>query len=196
MDRLKYPAILIGVVLLIWCIGYVIFIVRVITADFDKPVQKSDAIIVLTGGSKRIETGVSLLRKGLAGHLLISGVDRHVTRSDVLATHNLPEKLRECCVTLGRQAKDTPGNARETYHWTRDKDIQGLRLVTSNYHIDRARLEFTHQMPDLRIHSHPVRPANFNVMHQHFWRLTFEEYHKLLYRIGFHTLSRLTTDRH
>lgn len=196
MDRLKYPALLTGVVLIIWCIGYMFFLTRVMTADIDSPEQESDAIIVLTGGSKRIEAGISLLRQGLGRHLLISGVDRHVTRSDVLAKHDLPEKLRECCVTLGRQAKNTPGNARETSHWIRNRDIQSLRLVTSNYHIDRARLEFTHQMPDLRIHAHPVQPANFNALHRHFWRLTFEEYHKLLYRIGFHTLGRLSTDRH
>lgn len=196
MKGWKYPAILIVVFVILWLAGYMIYLSRVIGADIDNPTHKSDAIIVLTGGSKRIDTGVKLLREGRAAHLLISGVDTQVSRADVLSQHRLSESLRACCVILGRQARDTPGNARETYDWIQDNDIASLRLVTSHYHIDRAWLEFSTTMPDIRIYKHPVRPANLDFRDTHFWRLTFEEYHKLLYRIGFHFVNQFGNNKH
>lgn len=195
MRTLKYPALIVSLLLVMWLAGYIIFLARVTTAEIDKPIQKSDAIIVLTGGSKRIATGIKLLRQEYARHLLISGVDRRVTREDVLARHQLPEALLACCITLGRQARNTPGNAREAYDWVQDNNITSLRLVTSHYHIDRARLEFNAMMPGLHIETHPVRPANFDMGYRHFWLLTFEEYNKLLYRLGFHVLGDPGKDR-
>jgi len=66
---------------------------------------------VLTGGSERIETGLSLLDEGLADRLFVSGVGEQVKTGDLLPrTPSLRGDVREK-VTVGTAANNTPGNA-------------------------------------------------------------------------------------
>src|SRR5690606_24979544 len=80
---------------------------------------KTDAIVVLTGGSGRIETGLRLMADGLGERLFISGVGEHVIADDVLdrgqplQPDNLPH------VAVGSTASDTTGNAAEAAAWAR-----------------------------------------------------------------------------
>ncbi|MDA8031137.1 MAG: YdcF family protein, partial [Alphaproteobacteria bacterium] len=54
-----------------------------------------------------------------------------------------------CCITLGRSARDTRGNAAEADLWTRFHDIERVLLVTSDFHMHRALMEFSRRMPDV-----------------------------------------------
>lgn len=127
--------------------------------------ERTDAIVVLTGGSRRLDEGVALLGADAAPVLFVSGVDERVDGRGIRSLLDdgdtrLPDRLIDCCLVLGYGATDTIGNARETEIWMQVGDRQSLMLVTSNYHLPRAMLEFAHAMPDARIVPHPVIPPD------------------------------------
>lgn len=105
---------------------------------------QSEAIIVLTGGSGRVEAGLDLLRAGAAPHMLISGVHPDATARDILIQNNLGNELDTLGprIALGHQARDTIGNAREAGRFVANRDIASVILVTSTYHMPRALAEF------------------------------------------------------
>jgi uncharacterized SAM-binding protein YcdF (DUF218 family) len=153
----------------------------------DLPAETTDAVVVVTGGSGRIAAGLRLLEEKRAGKLFVSGVDRTAGMAELLKYTPRPEGLPEdlqCCVALGYLAGDTVGNAAETAAWMRDQGFRSLRLVTANYHMRRAVLEFRMAMPDLTILTYPVDPNGFPA--SSWWQssgalgLVFNEYAKYL----------------
>ena len=128
----------------LWVIGFANFL-RSIPIQTPGDIVKSDAIIVLTGGSRRLEVGITLLENDKAALLFVSGVNEKVTRSDILNLLDggkLPKstKFFDCCITLGYTAEDTRGNARESLQWVRDNSLSSIILVTSNYHMQSCLL--------------------------------------------------------
>lgn len=119
----------------------------------------TDAIVVLTGGSERIETGLRLLSDGLSARLFISGVGEKVSMDDLIARGQplQPDRLNN--VVIGTLASDTPGNAAETAAWANAENVRSLRLVTASYHMRRALLEFHAAMPNITIIPHAVFPV-------------------------------------
>lgn len=162
-------------VVLMAALGWVWFTASLFTMKPDAPDQKTDAIIVLTGGTKRIEEGVKLLESGLSEQLFISGVNRNTSLTDLLKDQRPP-----CCITLGYKAEDTIGNADEARNWVEEKKVQSIRLVTSNYHIARARIEFDRALPGVTLYKHPVRSDDLDLATRSFWELSFREYAKLI----------------
>lgn len=127
--------------------------------------EQADAVVVLTGGSRRLDEGVALLEAGAAPVLFVSGVDERVDGRGIRSLLDdgdtrLPDRLIECCLVLGYGATDTIGNARETQIWMQVGNRRSLLLVTSNYHLPRAILEFGHAMPEIRVIPHPVVPQD------------------------------------
>ena len=152
--------------------------------------SKTDAIIVLTGGVKRLAAGFDLLVAGRSNLLFVSGVNTSVKLSDIQKISQdqgivLDDKYIQCCVKLGYAAFNTKGNATESAEWISKNRIRSIFLVTSNYHIDRSLLEFRLKMPNLKIHKYPV--VSNNVMLEEWWRhpssmrLLVTEYHKFMY---------------
>ncbi|MFN7192510.1 MAG: YdcF family protein, partial [Rhodospirillales bacterium] len=90
----------------------------------------------------------------------------------------------ECCVELGYDADSTQGNAREAAAFVAREKIASLRLVTANYHLRRATLEFRRAMPDIDLVAQPVYPENFHTDEWWRWPGTYAllqaEYHKYL----------------
>jgi len=126
--------------------------------------SETDAIVVLTGGGARISAGLVLLEQGKAKRLLVSGVHPGVGLGELLkidrnATGAAPLNPDVASrIDLGDMAGDTYGNAVETVEWMRANHYQSMRLVTADYHMPRALLEFGMAAPDLRILPNPVRP--------------------------------------
>ena len=119
---------------------------------------KTDAIVVLTGGSGRLAEGIRLLAAGTAPVLFISGVDPRVGKRSVLrGAGGVPDTLLSRIV-LGYQAEHTQGNANETALWAHARKLKSLRLVTANYHMRRSLLELRSALPGARIIAHPVFP--------------------------------------
>jgi uncharacterized SAM-binding protein YcdF (DUF218 family) len=125
----------------------------------------TDAIVVVTGGSLRIRSGLDLLREGKGGKLFISGVGQRADLDELVrmsGSEPPATNLVSCCVVLGHDADNTFGNAQETAGWIRDQGFHSLRLVTAWYHMRRARLEFQRAMPEIDIVPHPVFPNRVN----------------------------------
>lgn len=146
--------------------------------------RKTDAIVVLTGGTLRLETGFELLSRQVADKLLVSGVDKSVPIEEVLRVTGMTTDDLACCVTLGYMAEDTGSNASESAAWVRSNGITSVRLVTAGYHMPRSLLEFHAALPGVEIIPHPVFPEQ--VMIDEWWRrpgtasLVIGEYNKYL----------------
>jgi uncharacterized SAM-binding protein YcdF (DUF218 family) len=124
--------------------------------------RSADAIIVLTGGPDRVNTGFDLLAKNIAGDLFISGVGSNVTLEQLLALwRQKAGAVPVCCVTLGHEAQNTAQNADETRAWVENNNIHSAYLVTADYHMPRALLEFRRALPGLKVHPYPV-PSHAN----------------------------------
>lgn len=137
--------------------------------------ERTDAIVVLTGGSGRLEHGFDLMKRGLARKMLISGVPRTARPQDYLGRHDVDPRLFECCVTLGQESVDTRSNANEVARWLERRHFRSIRLVTNDFHMARARLEIRHRIAaDVTIVSDAV-PTSPDL------RKNFEEYNKLLF---------------
>ena len=175
-------------VVFLWIVGFTNFLMT-IPADVPKDIVKSDAVVVLTGGSKRLEAGIILLEQGKAELLFVSGVNEKVTRSDILQVVDRGKILKNdqlfsCCIKLGYVAEDTTGNAKESLEWLRVNSLSSIILVTSNYHMQRAYLEFKLQNSNVRITKYPVISSDFTVsdwiINPRRFALLFLEYHKLI----------------
>lgn len=152
---------------LAWFCGFLWF-VATLPDRVDDDVSRTDAIIVLTGGSERLATGLTLLEEGRAGKLFISGVHRGVDVADILKLARGRQPELADAIQLGYAADDTVGNAAETAAWMRAHHLTSLRLVTGAYHMPRSLTEFRHAMPQVAIVPHPVFPDT--VKSHEWWR--------------------------
>jgi len=142
---------------LLWLAGLFWFAATIPSSVADTT-TRTDAIVVLTGGSERIDTGLKLLTDGLAERLYISGIGGQLRRGDALTTAVKDDALGPR-IAIGT-AVNTPSNAAETAAWARGQNISSIRLVTAAYHMRRSLLELTAVMPEIAIVPHPVFPPN------------------------------------
>ncbi len=158
--------------ILAWALGFGIFLLTL-----GKPLEgrKTDAIVVLTGGSGRIARGLDVLRAGDAQRMLVSGVDPDVRPHELAAQFKNDRKLFDCCVDLGHESVDTRSNAEETAHWVREHGYRSVRLVTSDWHMARAKMELSHTLDQVEIVGDGVRSKPG-------YGMLFREYHKFLVR--------------
>ena len=127
-----------ALVLLVYALGYAFFVVSLPQPAGDR---RTDAVVVLTGGAGRIERGLELLRRRQAARMLISGVQRTVRPKELAAAHRVDPAVFDCCIDLGREAVDTRSNADEVAHWLRRRGFKSMRLITTDWHMPRARFE-------------------------------------------------------
>ncbi len=141
----------------IWLIGLLFFANNVQRLTPPDPVPQADGIVALTGGSDaRIQEAMDLLQAGKGRRVLVSGVNRQVTRAQLKKIANPPEGLYECCVDLGFDAKNTLGNAQEIAAWARAKSFKSLIVVTSDYHMSRSLLEIHGAVPEAKLIAYPI----------------------------------------
>jgi uncharacterized SAM-binding protein YcdF (DUF218 family) len=164
---------LISAVLLVWLLGFLWFAVSLPPPA--APVR-TDAIVVVTGGPGRVQRGLALLEAKRARRMLVSGADRRVQPMELAAAYHAPPALIACCVDLGYEAADTRSNAEETVRWLTAHRFRSVRLVTSDWHMHRARFELARLLPDsIALTSDAVRGApDFTAL--------FKEYNKYLLR--------------
>ena len=180
--RMKKIKITVLFLIVLWLGGYVLFSIMAFSAKPQDILRHTDAIIVLTGGQGRIETGLALLMEGRATSLFITGVHPHVKPEEIneLWTGNAP--LPACCIKLGYEARTTQQNAKETKDWLAREEITSIRLVTGNFHMPRARVEFNHALDNIDIIPHPIIQPKFEHTKPRYWTMSFGEYHKTLFR--------------
>ncbi len=136
-----------SLLLLLYAIGFVLF-----AFTLGKPApanaQPTDAAVVLTGGSGRIEHAIDVLRAHKAQRLLVAGADPSVTKRDLAVRIPGSAALLKCCVDLGSESVDTRSNAEEAGRWLAKHNFHSLRLITSDWHMRRARYEFRKVLKD------------------------------------------------
>jgi uncharacterized SAM-binding protein YcdF (DUF218 family) len=136
--------------------------------------ERTEAIVVLTGGPGRLERGFERMERGLAGHMLISGVPRTVRPQDYAAEYHVDPALFPSRIALGQESVDTRSNAEEVARWLARRHYRSIRLVTSDVHMRRARYEIGRKIgPGISIVTDAV-PTNPDL------RQSFAEYNKLL----------------
>ena len=159
--------------LLLYVLGFAAFVVLLPRPAGDR---ETDAIVVLTGGAGRLERGLDLLEQGRAERMLISGVDRAVRSEELAVRHPAQAALFDCCIDLGREAVDTRSNAEETARWLERRKFDSVRLVTTDWHMPRARFELTRQTEG------SVEVVGDAVRSTPSFRPLFTEYNKFLLR--------------
>lgn len=121
----------------------------------------ADGIVVWTGkGGGRLQAGVALLEMKRGERLLISGVHEDNGIAQISEISGLSEVFADCCLDLDYAAKDTVGNARETATWAKSLDYDHIILVTSAYHMPRAKVEIASTAGRIRITPYPVERAD------------------------------------
>lgn len=158
--------------LLLYLLGYAVFAVMLPEAGDDR---QTDAIVVLTGGAKRLERGIDLLERGRAQRMLISGVARSVRPSELAQRYDADQALFDCCIDLGREAVDTRSNAEETAAWIKRHRFKSVRLVTTDWHMPRARLEIARKMDGPTVFGDAIQSSPS-------FRTLFLEYNKYILR--------------
>ena len=164
---------LLATLFVIWALGFFWFAVFLPSPAGN---ERTDAIVVLTGGPGRIDRGLAMLRAGRAKQVLVTGVYNDVTPDEFAAEYKVSSQLMDCCVTLGFTALDTRGNAEETEQWVAARKVRSLRLVTTDWHMRRAASELASRLPasiEIVEDAVPSRPS---------LRILFVEYHKLIAR--------------
>lgn len=181
--RFKRWLALLATLLLLWLGGALTYFNRAETSPMAGD-ERTDAIVVLTGGTARMATALRLLNENKADRLLVSGVGPTVTKASLIQAvlPTMPDAaqassnwqgidlqlLFECCVDLGFEATDTAGNAVETAAWAKARGFNSIRLVTANYHMPRSLVEFRRRLPEATILPHPVRSEAMRV--EDWWR--------------------------
>ena len=130
-----------SLLLLLYALGFVLF---AFTLGKPAPAKAAatDAAVVLTGGPGRLEHGIDVLKAHRAKRLLVAGVDPSVTKADLVRRIPAGRKWISCCVDLGSESVDTRSNAEEAGRWLARRNYHSLRLITSDWHMRRARYEF------------------------------------------------------
>ena len=136
-------------------LGYIRFASGIVARE-PVAVPRTDAIVVVTGGSQRVGDAIGLLGAERGSRLLISGVNEKTGREELAKLNPSARELLACCVDLDYRARNTIGNAIEARRWLRRHGFRSLLVVTSNYHMPRTIAEFAHAMPGIRLVPHPV----------------------------------------
>ena len=130
-----------ALLVLFYALGFVLFAFTLgKAAPADAPA--TDAAIVLTGGPGRLEHAVEVVKDHKARRLLVAGVDPSVTKPDLARRIPGSRSWLACCVDLGSESVDTRSNAEEAGRWLAGHNYKSVRLITSDWHMRRARYEF------------------------------------------------------
>ena len=152
---------------------------------------ESPNIVILTGGANRIKDGLKIIEdfknsKNFNYKILVSGTGMGFTKNSLKKKlgPNFNSQLIQCCVDLDSISKNTLTNAIETFKWTSKNDIKEFILITSNYHMPRAILEFKNVMPSLKIYTYAITPKKHNIKNwlssYQTFSLVFTEYCKFI----------------
>jgi len=194
-QRLRSAVIrLVAIAAAVLVIGFGVFVwhlpSRQVVLDRD-----ADGIVVLTGGTSRVNDALELLAAKRGTRLLITGVNTGTTTADIAREIPNYKNLLSCCVDLDYSALNTFGNATQARLWATDHGFRSLIVVTSAYHMPRALAELEHQLPHAALIPYPVLSDRLRI--EPWWsngdttKLVLSEYLKYLYanvRMRFETV--------
>lgn len=102
----------------------------------DDELATADAVMVLAGQKKRLPVALELVRRGVAPVLVISdGLDPRWTQANRLCRFGDPDRF----VCIRPEPYSTRGEARLAARLARERDWDSLVVVSSRFHLLRAR---------------------------------------------------------
>jgi uncharacterized SAM-binding protein YcdF (DUF218 family) len=139
----------------IYIAGFLAFVALLPTAPSGP--LKADAIVALTGGDSRLGTAVALFEAGIGKRLLITGVNKALSKDELKHFAHGGRRF-DCCADIGYAAEDTYGNAEEAADWAFAHRYRSLIVVTASYHMPRSIRLFRSLMPGVKLVQYPVEP--------------------------------------
>lgn len=180
-SRFSYIAYCLGTLLVLWMGGFVAFVFYAAqTSDRAAPISTPVAV-VFTGGSGRIQAGLSLLQAGHIERLFISGVTTGTTPAVFEAVYPDARSFKTESLSLGYDATTTHENALEVGEWLQENYPTGgpCLLVTSDYHMPRSLKEMHRALPqNIQVLPHPLSSEDLSFMRR--LGCFFSEYNKFL----------------
>jgi uncharacterized SAM-binding protein YcdF (DUF218 family) len=177
LKRLYRLLLFISCLSIAWLIGLFIFIISMQSEKYDN--QKADVLLILTGGSERLNEGFKIFKSTDAKRIIISGVGEGVKKSDFskyFSSYSVDPKL----VILGKTALDTVGNALEANIFMQTNDYKKMLVVTSIYHLPRTKIVFALENPDIDVSYHCVISNNYLSRSWNNIDIIISEYNKTL----------------
>ena len=155
MIKKKY-ILLIFLVLVVIMTDYLFFYKKILNYENSLIINNHSNFIVLTGGNNRVKKSLKIFfdTKNINKNLFISGVGKGFNKNTLkkLTKNNLDnEKIIECCIQIEGVSRNTFSNAVESLKWVKTKKINSFVLLTNNYHMPRAMLEFKSIFKDIKI---------------------------------------------
>jgi len=120
-------------------------------------INKIDGIVVLTGDQYRIAKGIALLKNYPDKKLLISGVNKNINTIDIMKEFPNNKNFFQCCIDIGKDAKNTFENIIETFEWMKSNEFNSIIIVTSDYHVPRVKLEINRFIDNQQIFYEAVK---------------------------------------
>jgi uncharacterized SAM-binding protein YcdF (DUF218 family) len=155
------------------------------------PLERSDAIIVISGDENlaRLGEGLRLWREDWAPRLIFSGAAREgpVSNAEDMRRRAVANGVPAASILLDEQGADTYGNALNTRRLMEAHGLRSAILVTSPYHLQRAGMTFAgaYRGSNIRIITRAAPDSDWRK--RSWWlrsdlrRLTFSELEKLAY---------------
>lgn len=178
--------------------GFVRFAEDVSSLKPAEDLNQADAIVVLTGGTKRITKAVELFEQGVGKKLFISGVNPDISDQELQRVSGASQKTFECCIMLGRKAMNTIGNGKEIAEWASEMNYKKLVVVTSNYHMIRSLYELKAVSKNMSFLPYPIMATDLKntswIDNSDIMRALINEFAKLNYAYFRDFLSDKTTN--
>ena len=140
--------------LIVLAIDYSFFYKKIF--NYEKNLNYNNNFIVLTGGDNRVKKSLKIFFQieNKNKNLFISGVGKGFNKETLKKiTQNNPNynKIIDCCIEIEGISRNTFSNAVESLKWVKSRKINSFVLLTNNYHMPRAILEFKSMFKDIRI---------------------------------------------
>ena len=115
--------------------------------------EPSDVIIVLNGNTGRLEEAAGLYRRGYAEKVLLTPVSDEKFNNFLSVKKAVELGITESALIIDHAATSTYENATISRDVMIDHHFSSAVIVTSDYHVKRARLIFDRVMPEhFRLH--------------------------------------------
>ena len=153
MIKNKYLFLII-LLLIVLVIDYSFFYKKIF--NYKNNLNNNYNFIVLTGGDNRVKKSLKIFFpiKNKNKNLFISGVGQGFNKKTLKKlTQKKPHynKIINCCIQIEGISRNTFSNAVESLKWVKSKKINSFVLLTNNYHMPRAMLEFKSIFNDIKI---------------------------------------------
>ncbi|MEC0169768.1 YdcF family protein [Paenibacillus graminis] len=112
--------------------------------QFNQSPKKADAIIVLSGGTGRIEDAVELYKSGYAPYLLLSNSKEITSTSGDMLQTALALGIPDDAILTEDAALSTYQNAKLTLPIMKQHGFTSAIVVSSDFHMRRVKLLFDH----------------------------------------------------